>query len=412
MSPCPSRAATYRCAGSRRRAVIARRPAFVSAIEKRFTRPWRIENGRFAIRRTPVFGSRAVRVTDPVQRPTTRRGAGEAHPGPPAAVDGRAARDHRDARERPQPAARRRRGIVVRGGARDGGHERHRVEVRVVVAARTAGTDRSVTAIVRVSGGIAPLSARGSRFVAPARSAAVTGPICRLPSAVAAGIAEAGLDDRAVRARPVAAEQRRERRGALAEVDLGRGLAHVDHLGGRVALARAGGEERVARAQRLPHPLRRERELAGHRAVADERERPAAGPLRRRGTRRVVVGGRARLRARVGEHVAGDRRRRRRLQLERAHVAPQHAVAGAVGDPHVAERVLVQLGVRQRAGAAGVDDRRAGQRPRVVRARRSAGPPRGSCPRPPPGSPSRSPRACRRRARSRARSPTRSSRRR
>ena len=52
--------------------MIARRPARVSAIEKRFTRPRRIEKGRLAIRRTPAFGRRAVSVTDPVQRPTTR----------------------------------------------------------------------------------------------------------------------------------------------------------------------------------------------------------------------------------------------------------------------------------------------------------------------------------------------------
>ena len=240
--------------------MIARRPAFVSAIEKRVTRPWRIENGRFAIRRTPAFGSRAVRVTDPVQRPHHPRGAGEAHPGPPAAVDRRAARDHRDPGERPQPAARRRRGIVMRGGARDGGHERHRVEVRVVVAAGGGhrpqrDRDRARQRRDRAADGAREQVGRAR----PVRRR--HGPDLQAAERLPAGIAEAGLDDRAVRARPIAAEQRRERRGALAEVDLGRGLAHVDHLGGRVALARAGGEERVARAQRLPHPLRREREL-------------------------------------------------------------------------------------------------------------------------------------------------------
>ena len=152
------------------------------------------------------------------------------------------------------------------------------------------------------------------------------------------------------------------------EVDLRRRSPQVDDLRGAVAPPGAGGEERAAGAERVAHLARREREQAGDRPVADERERAGAGPARRRRARAVVLGRRAGLRARVRQHVAGRGSRRRRLVLERPDVPPRRPVGAAVDDADVSERVLVRLAVAQRARPAGVDQRRVGAQPHVARA--------------------------------------------
>ena len=88
--------------------------------------------------------------------------------------------------------------------------------------------------------------------------------------------------------------------------------------------------------------------------------------------------GRALLGARVGEQVAGRRRRSGRAPLEGADVAPRGAVAVAVDRPHRAERVDLRLVGVERPRVAGVDERRAGPRPQVGRAARRSPDPRRS----------------------------------